>query len=91
MGASPRHRRHAEGHWHDDDGGSRCGKEAVLHGVASILCSPVSVFRRLFHMIDHEDIDWPFGPFQLEAELFLYRGKNRGTTRTVGDGSPNGA
>ncbi len=27
-------------------------KEAVLHGVASILCSPVSVFRRLFRMVD---------------------------------------
>jgi len=37
-----------------------------------------SVFRRLFGVIDHEDIDRPLRRVQFEPELFLHRGEERG-------------
>src|SRR5215472_12882599 len=38
-----------------------------------------SICGRHFDVIDHEGVDWAFGGFELEAELFLKRGEEVGS------------
>ena len=51
------------------------GKEEVLHGDLPLVVLCHSVFRRLFRVIDHEDVDRTLRRFQFEPELFLHSGE----------------
>src|SRR5689334_2227465 len=68
-------------------GAARTAQQSAIADRSCMWCScsqatttprlPSSILRGPFHVIDHQDLDGPFGRFQAKAELLLNSRKQR--------------